>query len=139
MTVAEDVNPRLDREHAIRLWRAIGESPCAKKLGPDERRWLDLFESTGRRDTAAMSRTGLVLLDRTAGRPAPSSEYVFFAAVTGLVCEGDFKRARDLLQQGADKWVRSGVRLTELRYLDALTRPSRDARRVEACPGAARS
>ena len=119
VSLAEDVNPRIDPETAARLWKAVAASACAKKLDPARRRWLELFEATARRDAQGMARNGLQILDESRGRRNASSEYAFFSAVTGAAILGDLRLALAVLQKGGDYWVRPGTRTIEREFLEA--------------------
>jgi spermidine synthase len=119
VSLAEDVNPRVDPENAARLWKTVAASACAKKLDAAQRRWLELFEATARRDAQGMARGGLQILDESRGRRNASSEYAFFSAVTGVAILGDLRLALVLLQKGSDYWIRPGTRTVEREFLEA--------------------
>ena len=119
-SVAEDVNPRLDPGTAARLWRAVASSPCAAKLDPGRRRWIELFESTARRDPKGMAFSGLQLLDEHRGKRDAVTEYAFFAAVTGAALLGDLRLALAVLQKGPEIWIRPLPRYnTEIQFLES--------------------
>jgi spermidine synthase len=120
VSLAEDMNPRLDAENAARLWRSVASSPCASRLDADRRKWIELFEATARRDAPAMARKGLQLIDANRGARNAASEYAYFAAVTGVSLMGDLRFAQGLIQQGPELWLRPGnPRSTEWRFLGA--------------------
>jgi predicted membrane-bound spermidine synthase len=129
--VAELVNARLSAQAASEVWKRISQSPCARSLPANERSWLDLFDAIGRRDAGRMAALGSSILEAIPSHRGSVSELPFFAAVTGLLCTSQADKARNLLEVGASRWVRRGVRVSELRLLDALTTqpPAR-------CPGA---
>jgi hypothetical protein len=113
------------------MWRRLIESRCGKALESAQRRWLELFEATARRDTAAMAGIGAEILEGTRGARNPASEFAFFAATTALICRGDHASAGALLQAPGLPWIRPGVRVTELALLDSLSRAPSAA---NACP-----
>jgi hypothetical protein len=123
VSVAEDVIPWVDRETAVRLWTTIAASPCAKKLDTSQRRWIELFEASARRDAAGMARYGLQILDSVRGKRNSTSEYAFFAAVHGVALQGDLPLALGLLEKSGELWVRvDGPRVTQLRFMAATIR-----------------
>src|SRR5690606_28951829 len=93
VAVAEVVNPRLAPEAATKVWRSVAESPCAQRLPPDQRAWIELFEAIGARDAARMVQLGTRVLDATPGMKSAGSELAFLAAVTGTICLGNTKGA----------------------------------------------
>jgi hypothetical protein len=106
----------------------VGQSRCARALPKEERRWIELFEATSRRDSAAMASQGRTILESSRGSRNPASEFAFFATVTALACRGDTAAARTVFDSRAD-WVRGGTRPTEMRLMDVMTRgPVRGAR-----------
>ncbi len=119
VSLAEDVNPHVDAQSASRLWKMVAASPCAAKLDEGRRRWLDLFDATARRDALAMARLGLQLLDANRGVRNASSEYAFFAALTGVTILGDLRLGLGLVQSGPELWIRPGTRYTEILFLEA--------------------
>jgi hypothetical protein len=124
--VAEAVNPFVPPETANALWAKVADSPCGRKLAPQERRWLDLFSAVARRDAPAMASVGSeVLAGLPKEPPGAVSEYALLAAVLGNVCQGDSARAQALIQEGLGKWVRRGSRVQETLFLDALSQPGR--------------
>ena len=125
--VAQSTNPYLQPEAARRMWRAIDESPCGRRLDATQKSWMNLFHAIAMRDAAAMSSTGKTLLEAAKGAPTEMTELAFLAAVTGYECQGEPERARILLEKG-DAWVRAGQRIAERRYLAALLSVPRDAR-----------
>jgi hypothetical protein len=124
VSVAEDVIPWLDRETAMRLWATIAASPCAKKLDAAQRRWIELFEASARRDAAGMARYGLQILESVRGKRNSTSEYAFFAAAHGVALQGDLPLALGLVEKSGD-WVRiDGPHVTQLRFMAASIRAS---------------
>jgi hypothetical protein len=121
MGVAEVVNPRLDSESAMRVWRVLSDSPCGKALAEPQRRWLDLFQAVAQRDVAGMASTGGAILEATKGKKNSVTEYAFFATVTALACQGETARARDLINGTRESWVRDKTRDTEMRFLVSMT------------------
>ena len=126
-SIAQNVNPHITPEAASEVWKWIGASPCGRRLGPDDRRWLDLFESIGRRDPAAMVATGRAALE-VAREPSPAAETAVVAVATGLLCQGQRKEADAFMAGTVGKYFRRNERETELRYLLGLTEPSFNAR-----------
>jgi len=123
VSIAEYVNTRLDPESAMRFWRAVAASPCASRLDPQRKRWIELFEATARRDAAAMARYGLQILDATRGNRNSASEYAFFAALTGVAIQGDLQLALGLLEKAGESWLRPNTtRVTEVRFMEATIR-----------------
>jgi hypothetical protein len=124
-TVAQQVNPHIPPAAASEMWQWIARSPCGKRLSPEQRRWLDLFEAIGRRDPRAMAEHGRAVL-ATAGSDGPTSatETAVLAAAVGLVCMGQPREADVLLTQSAVRFMRKSERETELRYLFGLTTPA---------------
>ena len=119
VSVAQDVNPRLPPAMALQIWRGVAASACARKLDANQRRWIELFEASARRDAELMATHALALLGARQGLRTAESEYAFFAAVTALACRGEIERARSVLRLGASHWVRPRTRTTELRFLEA--------------------
>ena len=119
VSVAQDANPRLAPATAVEIWRNVAASPCARKLDAEQRRWIELFEASARRDADRMAATALPILAGRQGLRTAESEYAFFAAVTALACRGDVERARSLLKLGTSHFVRPRTRTTELRFLEA--------------------
>ncbi len=117
LAVAQEANPHLHADEALRVWRTLGESACARGLSAEERLWIDLFTATGARDGAAMVRVGMRILEGDRTSRNQGSEYAFLAAVTGLVCTGQNERARELMAQGTRAWLRPESAKTELAYL----------------------
>jgi hypothetical protein len=120
------------------VWRRVGDAPCARALSEAQRHWLGLFEAVALRDAGRMASLGVAILDDTGGAASPASEYAFFAAATALASRGDRQSVQRLLAHAPGHWVRSGVRATELRFLDSATRPPGPARAAAAAaPGPA--
>ena len=130
VSVAQDANPRLAPSTALEIWRHVAASACARKLDSDQRRWIELFEASARRDAERMAASALAILAGRQGLRTAESEYAFFAAVTALACRGDVERARSLLRLGTSHWVRPRTRTTELRFLEASL-----ARKAGPAPG----
>lgn len=122
VAVAETTGPFLHPEVLAAMWRRVGESRCGRALTAEQRRWLELFEATAQRDSQAMIQSGRALLEVTRDARDSASEYAFFATVTGLVCRGEDAGARELLEVSGPRWVRAGVRATELDFLDSFAR-----------------
>lgn len=124
VNVAEVLNPHLDPDAAMQVWRALGDSPCAKTLTPPQKRWLELFRDVARRDAAAMASHGAEILEASRGTKSPLGEYAFLATVTALTCEGQVARARALINATDRNWVRDGTHQAEMRFLVAMTDPA---------------
>ncbi|HET7548917.1 MAG TPA: fused MFS/spermidine synthase [Usitatibacter sp.] len=120
VTVAEVVNPHLAREVAMETWRVLDRSPCAQRLAPGERRWLDLFTAVAARDPAAMSRIGGELLEANRAGHDSRTQYAFEATVTGLVCQGRMAEANKLFEEGTRDWLAPGTAPMALRYLYSI-------------------
>ncbi|MBC8024289.1 MAG: hypothetical protein H7Y14_14285, partial [Burkholderiales bacterium] len=118
--VAQYVNPHITPAAAHDMWAWIAASPCGKRLKPEERRWIDLFDSIGRRDVEGMISHGQGVL-QIAKAASPSTEIALLAAATGMVCQGQPKAADALLSQHARRFLRKNERATELRYMYGLT------------------
>jgi len=126
------MNPRLHPRPATAVWRALRDSPCGRKLQPDQGRWLELFEAIGARDADAMVAHSTRLLDGMQGVKNAASELAFLAAVAASICRGNQPAARALLEQGALHWMNAGAHITELRFLEGLAlQPT--PKRVGAC------
>jgi len=125
-TVAQHVNPNVTPEAASQMWTWLMNSPCGRKLAPADRKWLELFESIGRRDPVAMAANGRALLETTQEQSA-AIETAALAATVGLVCQGQRKEADTLMSTAARKFFRRGERDTELRYLLGITDASFNA------------
>jgi spermidine synthase len=132
VSVAEMVNPHLHPDVSARIWRFLADSPCAKGLAAQDRRWLELLEAVSRREAKGMALAGTALLESGPAAKNAATEYAFFAAMTGLVCTGD-RAARPYLEDGVWKWVRPGTRRTEIRFLDVLTGPQGSAMSGAPC------
>jgi spermidine synthase len=134
LSVAEIANPRLNPEVASRMWRWVAESPCGRKLEPAQARWIEMLDATARRDPAAMVLTSTALLDASNDQKSGPTEVAFLTAVTATLCRGNNAGARALLEQGAQRWMRPGTRITELRFLEGLALAPGPARRpTDAC------
>jgi len=119
VTMAQVINTNLGREAALEVWKRIGGSPCAARLAPADRRWLDLFTAVAARDPDAAARTGGEILDATKGTRTDATQYAFTATTLGLVCRHRFAEANKLF--GSDeRWLIPGSDSIELRYLYAL-------------------
>ena len=125
--LAEGANPHLPPAAAGDLWMSIARSPCGKRLKPEEKRWIDLFESIGRRDVPGMIANGQAVLENIPA-PGPGYEVAALATAVGLVCAGQPRVADAVLSQTARRAFRKSQRETELRYLLGLTDPSIGAR-----------
>ncbi len=121
VTVAEFVNPRLHPQHAGAIWSALADSPCGRRLTRQERAWLELFAAIGRRDAEAMVAFSAQVLEGTRGVKNPASELAVLAGVTGALCGGDQKGARELLEQAVEHWMRPGSHNAAIRFLEGLT------------------
>ncbi len=121
--LAEAVNPHVPPAAATEMWEWIARSPCAKRLTPEDRRWIDLFQAIGRRDAGDMVKTGRAALEVARG-PSVAAENAVIAAAIGLVCQGEPKEADALLSVSVRKFFRRDARETELRYLLGLTNAS---------------
>ena len=124
--LAQSTNPYLHRDAARKMWQWIDDSPCAKKLSAPDKRWIALFSAVAARDAAGMAANGMPLLEASKGAPSETTEFAFLASVAGFVCHGEPERARILLEQ-APRWMRSGVRVSDQRFLAStanLRRPS---------------
>jgi hypothetical protein len=123
VSLAESVNTRIDPESGVRFWRTVAASPCAAKLDPQRKRWIELFEATARRDAAGMARHGLQILDMTRGNRNGASEYAFFAALTGTALQGDLQLALGLIEKSWELWLRPNTpRATEVRFMEFTIR-----------------
>jgi spermidine synthase len=120
VSVAEIVNPHLPAPVAADMWRTVIESPCAKRLPPEQRGWLELFAAIARRDAPGMAGNGVRLLNAAPQVRSSATELAFIASVTALVCEAEAGPANTVLEQGTRHWLRPGARRTELRYLHTL-------------------
>ena len=120
VTMAQVINPQVDRKSASELWRVLANAACARKLSPVQRRWLDLFAAVAARDAAAMARVGIEVLDASRGRRDTSTQYAFEAAATGLVCQHRFAEADKLFELGTRDWLPRGPAPIAMRYLYAL-------------------
>jgi hypothetical protein len=128
-SVAQLVNPHVPPEAASEMWQWIARSPCGKRLSAAQKRWLDLFESIGRRDARAMVADGVAVLNAEAAAASPWTETALLAASVGLVCQGQPREADALLTKNAARFFRKGERETELRYLLGLTAAQFNAQR----------
>ena len=120
VTIAEVIDPHLGKEAASEVWKRIEGAPCASRLSPGERRWLELFSAVARRDPAAMSGIGNAILEANRGRRDSVTEYAFSATAAGLVCQHRFADANKLFAAGTKDWLPAGPVPTNLRYLYAL-------------------
>jgi hypothetical protein len=116
--VAELVNTRLGPQAAARVWQSVAASACARHLAPAQQRWLTLFEATARRDAIGMAREGLEILRARQGMKSAPSEYAFFATVIALLKLDDTRLAMNLLERGAQLWVRPGTHYAEVRLVE---------------------
>lgn len=132
LALADVANPRLHPDVAARIWSWIAESPCGRKLDPAQALWLQMLDGTARRDAAAMLVSSTSILDSSMDRKSGAIEVAFITAVTATLCRGNNVGARALLEQGAQRWMRPGTRLTELRFLEGLALAPRDARPATA-------
>jgi spermidine synthase len=119
VTMAEVINTNLGKEAALEVWKRIGGSPCAARLAPADRRWLDLFAAVAARDPDAAARTGGEILEASKGTRTEATQYAFIATALGLVCRHRFKEA-DRLFAADESWLAPGSDSIELRYLYAL-------------------
>ena len=126
-TVAQHVNPNVTPEAATQMWAWIASSTCGRKLAPADRKWLELFQSIGRRDPVAMAATGRAALEGTQEQSA-ATETAALAAAVGLICQGQRKEADVFMSTAARKYFRRNERDTELRYLLGLTDTSFNAK-----------
>jgi predicted membrane-bound spermidine synthase len=134
LSVAEIANPRLNPDVAARMWRWVADSPCGRRLAPAQARWLEMLDAIARRDSTAMVVTSTAILDASNDRKSGLSEVAFLTAVTATLCRGNNAGARALLEQGAQRWMRPGTRITELRFLEGLALASGGTRRAtDAC------
>jgi hypothetical protein len=117
VALAEIVNPNLAAEPATRMWQHIAASPCARKLAPGDRAWLDLFTAVAARDAAKMGEVGRSILDAHPKSLGPRFEYAFMATVAGLTCSGDRADANRYFERGVHEWLSPGEPPPELRYL----------------------
>lgn len=132
LAVAEAANPRLNPDVAARMWRWVADSPCGRKLDPAQARWLELLDAIARRDSTAMVVTSTSILDASNVQKSGPTEFAFLAAVTATLCRGNNAGARALLEQGAQRWMRPGRHLTELRFLEGLALAPGETRRATA-------
>jgi hypothetical protein len=121
--VAEITAPNLHPDAAHAVWRTLGESRCGREASGAQRTWLELFDATARRDSAAMAAIGGKLLEATRGSRNPATEYVFLATAAALLCRGEDAAVRKLVE-GRSAWMRPSVHATELMLLDSLARSS---------------
>jgi hypothetical protein len=73
--------------------------------------------------------TSTAILDSSTEKNG-ATEVAFVAAVAATLCRGNNAGARALLEQGAQRWMRPGRRMTELRFLEGLALAPKDARPV---------
>jgi len=139
-TIAEVVNPHLSKEAALGVWRHIAGSPCARRLPPSDRRWLDLFTAVAARDPAAMLTGGTAVLEAARGTRSALTEYAFLATATALVCLGRDDAANRLFALGTRDWLPEGNASPPLRYLYAMAnQPPTTPRPVTAACGGAQA
>ncbi len=120
VTIAEAVNPHLAKEAALEVWKRLEGTPCASRLAPGDRRWLELFSAVAGRDPAAMSRVGDEILEANRGRRDILTEYAFGATAAGLVCQHRLADANKLFAAGTKDWLLAGAAPVGLRYLYTL-------------------
>ena len=125
--VAQHVNPNVTPEAASQMWAWIANSPCGRRLGAAQRKWLDLFASIGRRDPVAMASTGRAALEG-AQEASAATETAALATAVGLICQGQRKEADAFMTTAARRFFRRNERETELRYLLGLTDASFNAK-----------
>ncbi len=120
VTIAEAVNPHLAKEAALEVWKRLEGTPCASRLAPGDRRWLELFSAVAGRDPVAMSRVGDEILEANRGRRDILTEYAFGATTAGLVCQHRLADANKLFAAGPRTWLLAGAASVGLRYLYTL-------------------
>ncbi|MBL8326058.1 MAG: hypothetical protein JNJ89_13990 [Rubrivivax sp.] len=85
---AADTLPYLDEARAVALWQAVWDSPCARGLGGDEARWLEMFERVARRQWSEASELAIELLARPVVHARHARVVLTQVATTGLIVKG---------------------------------------------------
>ena len=136
-TIAQNVNPHVPPAAASEMWTWLANSTCGRRLAPQERAWIDLFESIGRRDAPAMLAKGNAVLQSAQGPASAATETAMLAEAVALVCAGDLRQVDALLTQNARRFFRRNERDTELRYLLGLSGPFKPRAPNGPCTSAA--
>jgi spermidine synthase len=119
VSLAERTAAPLSPEVAGDMWRRIRESSCGRSVVPGQRVWLEMFESTARRDSAGMVKSGSLLLADAPSVKNPATEYAYLATLTGLICRGETAAARKLAGE-SPRYLKDGSRDTEFHFLEAF-------------------
>ena len=85
--MANVVNPMAERSQAVALWDDLRSAPCAAKMGPRGREWLDLFAAVAARDASRMAALGARLADEGDVDDAFRA-YAVMAGAAGLLASG---------------------------------------------------
>jgi spermidine synthase len=101
--VAVYVNPHLPHEASGKVWSALRAAPCANRMTPEDRAWLDLFEAVGARDAERMARTGSTLAQAPGELRANLRAYAVLAGATGMIAAGKPQQAAEFLGRVKDK------------------------------------
>jgi hypothetical protein len=119
--VAALTGPALGIAELKRIWQQIDAAPCAQKLRPEERNWLDLMRATAMRDTFAIVASGLPLLE--SGLVFASREqflYALTAITAAALAERRPQTAAALLAKYPQDVVSASSYTLSLRMLGAV-------------------
>lgn len=99
------------------IWDRVQKSTCYAALDERSRRLFDLFRAVGRRDSGRMALLASQLLEN-ASREG-TLEYLYGAALTGLVAEGRYEDARRIFVRFSGKIAVQRRQLGRFRWLES--------------------
>ena len=101
------------------VWDRVQKSSCYGALDERTRSLFDLFRAVGRRDAGGMARLASQLLETAKGEAAV--EYLYGAALTGFVAEGNYEDARDVFLRFSGSIPEKRRQLGRFRWLESAT------------------
>jgi spermidine synthase len=78
------------------VWWAISSTGCPRHFSAQDREWVALLQSIGRRDASRMAQTARQLLTAEPDLGAPSRRYLVAAGMLGSLAQGKPAEAREL-------------------------------------------
>lgn len=96
--------PYLTSSESRALWKKLDASPCAGKLPPGEKAYVDLFKAIGNRNGGRMASTALALIENERDISPVRLKYAVAAGMLGYLGE-------DKKQDAAQMWSRYQPRI----------------------------
>jgi spermidine synthase len=119
LPLATVINPVTERRDATAFWNEVRSAPCATKLDPTDRDWIDLFAAVAARDASTMAALGQQLAGG-ADVPDPLRAYAVMTGAAGLIASNRHAEASRFLTALSGRLSPAARDDPPLRLLSAL-------------------